>query len=226
MGVRILSAGITELDPNKFNLNSNEKAFFLNKPSGYLYASTMFTVDGNISSDWIEWVKYEDDEDYENYLARLDEELELAIENKDAMSAEAIRIKKEELKKKQDKEKEEAIRVQDFEKAAKIRDKENAKKKELEDAKKEWETKSSKNVSTLKEGVGVIHRTDYNYSEVADKIKDDVVEFSTYSSDDIKNVRGCASKLSEKALWKHFIQYYYEAYDIALRNAEKRMKQQ
>ena len=50
-----------------------------------------------------------------------------------------------------DKEKEEAIRVQDFEKAAKIRDKENAKKKELEDAKKEWETKSSKNVSTLKE---------------------------------------------------------------------------
>ena len=50
-----------------------------------------------------------------------------------------------------DKEKEEAIRVQDFEKAAKIRDKENAKKKEFEDAKKEWETKSSKNVSTLKE---------------------------------------------------------------------------
>ena len=50
-----------------------------------------------------------------------------------------------------DKEKEEAIRVQDFEKAAKIRDKENAKKKELEDAKKEWKTKSSKNVSTLKE---------------------------------------------------------------------------
>ena len=50
-----------------------------------------------------------------------------------------------------DKEKEEAIRVQDFEKAAKIRDKENTKKKELENAKKEWETKSSKNVSTLKE---------------------------------------------------------------------------
>ena len=60
MGVRILSAGITELDPEKFNLNSNEKAFFLNKPSGYLYASTMFTVDGNISSNWIEWVKCED----------------------------------------------------------------------------------------------------------------------------------------------------------------------
>ena len=53
-----------------------------------------------------------------------------------------------------------------------------------------WVNLERKHVSTLKEGVGVIHRTDYNYSEVADKIKDDVVEFSTYSSDDIKNVRG------------------------------------
>ena len=86
-----------------------------------------------------------------------------------------------------------------------------------------WVNLERKHVSTLKEGVGVIHRTDYNYSEVADKIKDDVVEFSTYSSDDIKNVRGCASKLSEKALWKHFIQYYYKAYDFALRRATERI---
>ena len=86
-----------------------------------------------------------------------------------------------------------------------------------------WVNSERKHVSTLKEGVGVIHRTDYNYSEVADKIKDDVVEFSTYSSDDIKNVRGCASKLSEKALWKHFIQYYYKAYDFALRRATERI---
>lgn len=86
-----------------------------------------------------------------------------------------------------------------------------------------WVNSERKHVSTLKEGVGVIHRTDYNYSEVADKIKDDVVEFSTYSSDDIKNVRGCASKLSEKVLWKHFIQYYYKAYDFALRKATERI---
>lgn len=50
-----------------------------------------------------------------------------------------------------DKEKEEAIRVQDFEKAAKLRDKENEKKKELELAKKDWDTKNSKKVSILKE---------------------------------------------------------------------------
>ena len=50
-----------------------------------------------------------------------------------------------------DKEKEEAIRVQDFEKAAKLRDKENEKKKELENQKKDWENKKSKKVLTLKE---------------------------------------------------------------------------
>lgn len=50
-----------------------------------------------------------------------------------------------------DKEKEEAIRVQEFEKAAKLRDKGKAKKKELELAKKEWENKNSKKVCSLKE---------------------------------------------------------------------------
>ena len=59
MGVRILSAGITELDPEKFNTNPDGKDFFLNKPFGYLYGSTMFMVNGNISSNWIEWVEAE-----------------------------------------------------------------------------------------------------------------------------------------------------------------------
>ena len=59
--------------------------------------------------------KSQDDEDYENYLSRLDEELELAIENKDAMSAEAIRIKQEELKKKQEKEKEDLQKEKEIE---------------------------------------------------------------------------------------------------------------
>ena len=49
-----------------------------------------------------------------------------------------------------DKDKEDAIRVQDFEKAAKIRDKENSKKKELEDARKDWKNNQSKEILTLK----------------------------------------------------------------------------
>ena len=48
-----------------------------------------------------------------------------------------------------DKEKEEAIRVQDFEKAATLRDEENKKKEELSKGKEKWNNKNSKNVVTL-----------------------------------------------------------------------------
>lgn len=77
--------------------------------------------------------------------------------------------------------------------------------------------------STLKDGVKVIHRTDYNYSEVADVIKDTISEFSTLTDTEINKIRKNAANIAEKALWEHFIQYYYEAYDVALRNAAKRL---
>ena len=50
-----------------------------------------------------------------------------------------------------DKEKEEAIRVQDFEKAATLRDEENKAKEELSKGKEKWHNKNSKNVVTLTE---------------------------------------------------------------------------
>ena len=49
------------------------------------------------------------------------------------------------------KEKDEAIRTQDFEKAASIRDKEHTTKEKLEKEKKKWENKNSKSVTTLTE---------------------------------------------------------------------------
>ena len=50
-----------------------------------------------------------------------------------------------------DKEKEDAIRLQDFEKAATLRDKENEQKEKLEKEKKKWQNKNSKNVLNLTE---------------------------------------------------------------------------
>lgn len=50
-----------------------------------------------------------------------------------------------------DREKEEAIRVQDFEKAATLRDKIKEQKEKLEKEKKKWQNKNSKNVLNLKE---------------------------------------------------------------------------
>ena len=75
----------------------------------------------------------------------------------------------------------------------------------------------------LEDGVKVIHRTDYNYSEVADAIKDAVADFSNMSKKQIDDCRKHAEALSKKALWSEFIKYYDEAYDIALRRAEARI---
>ena len=76
----------------------------------------------------------------------------------------------------------------------------------------------------ITDGVKVIHRTDYNYSEVADTIKDTVAAYSGFSKAQVEESRKNAEKLSKKALWSEFIQYYDKAYDIALRKAEDRKK--
>ena len=74
----------------------------------------------------------------------------------------------------------------------------------------------------IEDGVKVIHRTDYNYSEVADNIKDTVAAYSTMDKKQIDTCRKHAGELSKKALWSEFIKFYYEAYDIALTKAEAR----
>lgn len=86
-----------------------------------------------------------------------------------------------------------------------------------------WANSEIGHVGEIIDGVKVVHRTDYNYSEVADKIKDTVAEFSNFTATDVKKSRSNAEKLSKKALWSNFIKYYYEAYDFALRRAEERM---
>ena len=83
--------------------------------------------------------------------------------------------------------------------------------------------KGGEQPSTLEDGVEVIRRTDYNYFDVADGIVKSVLEYATWDKATVDKVRENAARLSEKALWRHFIQYYYDAYDIALRKAEHRM---
>ena len=85
-----------------------------------------------------------------------------------------------------------------------------------------WVNSLKGHPGTLEDGVKVIHRTDYNYSEVADEIKDTVSAYSGKTAKEIETIRKRAAAVAEQALWKHFIQYYYEAYDIALCNAMKR----
>ena len=89
-----------------------------------------------------------------------------------------------------------------------------------------WANKVFGGYGEITDGVKVIHRTDYNYSEVADSIKDTVAAFSAMSQKQVDECRKHAEALSKKALWQEFIQYYYEAYDIALKKAEERMSNQ
>jgi glycosyltransferase involved in cell wall biosynthesis len=74
----------------------------------------------------------------------------------------------------------------------------------------------------IENGVGVIHRSDYNGYVVATKIAEMIAQFASYKETEVKKIRKKASVFAEKALWKHFIQYYDTAYNIALTNKNKR----
>jgi len=85
-----------------------------------------------------------------------------------------------------------------------------------------WANKEKGSVSHISDGVEVIDRTDYNYDDVANAIVNTVCSFDNMNKEQRDEARKAASALAQKALWKNFIQYYNEAYEIALRNAEYR----
>lgn len=82
--------------------------------------------------------------------------------------------------------------------------------------------KEMDNIKGLSDGVEVVHRSDYNYHEVADTVRDTVLSFLQLDKNQVRAARKRAAAIAEKALWKHFITYYYQAYDFALRRAKVR----
>ena len=77
--------------------------------------------------------------------------------------------------------------------------------------------------SSIHEGVEVIHRTDYNQDEVAEQISQTIQEFAAMTAAARNKARKAAAQVAEQAEWKHFISYYYKAYDIALRKKDDRL---
>ncbi len=88
-----------------------------------------------------------------------------------------------------------------------------------------WANSVKGGYSEITDGVKVIHRTDYNYSEVADAIKDTITQYSNFTKQQRDSARKKAEQLSRKALWSEFILYYKDAYDMALRRADERKKE-
>ena len=86
-----------------------------------------------------------------------------------------------------------------------------------------WANSLKKATSEIEDGVKTIHRSDYNFDEVSNTIRDTILKFSQMEEKEINNARKNAEKVAEKALWKHFIQYYFKAYDKALTRRDERM---
>ncbi len=80
--------------------------------------------------------------------------------------------------------------------------------------------------NSLENGVKIVHRTDYNYQDVANEIRDAVTGYALLGKTQVTKAREKAKSLSKKALWKKFITYYEDAYDFALTKAEERTKQE
>jgi glycosyltransferase involved in cell wall biosynthesis len=85
----------------------------------------------------------------------------------------------------------------------------------------QWALPLSHSIET---GVAVIHRSDYNNSEVAANIGESIRTFAALPGKEREAIRAKAAVIAEEALWKHFIAYYEKAYSIALNKAKERNK--
>ena len=87
-----------------------------------------------------------------------------------------------------------------------------------------WAKTEGAEGNNLNKGVEIVERDDTNYFDVAEEIKDSIIAYSKLSLYQVKATREAAQKLSQKADWTHFIEYYLKAYTIAFTNKQKRIK--
>ena len=88
-----------------------------------------------------------------------------------------------------------------------------------------WANQLKGKFCEITDGVKVIHRTDNNYFEVTDSIKQTIKEYAAMDKKTVEKCRANAQKLSKKALWREFIQVYKTAYDIAIKNRDVRLRE-
>jgi glycosyltransferase involved in cell wall biosynthesis len=87
-----------------------------------------------------------------------------------------------------------------------------------------WAQKESKENNDFQSGVEVIDRTDDNYCEAAEKIKDFIIKYATaLNVKQIQQTKKAAEALSKKASWSHFIEYYLDAYNLAFEYRDRRL---
>ena len=85
----------------------------------------------------------------------------------------------------------------------------------------QWVNETLGHEGELNDGVSVLHRDDSNFFDVAAAICKTVRKMADLAPRKRTAVRNAATRLADKAQWSHFIKYYYEAYDFALRRTEE-----
>jgi phosphorylase/glycogen(starch) synthase len=79
-------------------------------------------------------------------------------------------------------------------------------------------------VKDKKGALQVIERDDDAYDSVVVAIAEQVAKTANLSTSAYQKVRTASHKLSRETLWDHLTGYYFEAFDIAIKNSEKRNK--
>ena len=72
-------------------------------------------------------------------------------------------------------------------------------------------------------GVVVVDRNDSNFDDVAEQIADALLRYDRLTGEEKEHARKAAEAVAKKADWKHFFKYYRQAYEIAIKNANKRI---
>ena len=75
----------------------------------------------------------------------------------------------------------------------------------------------------IDDGIAVIERNDTNGAEVSAEIADVITYYSKLSAGELKKIGEKAAEISHSVAWSELIKYYYEAYDIALKEIEGRL---
>lgn len=73
------------------------------------------------------------------------------------------------------------------------------------------------------DGAHIIERTDSNYEHARDMIAHDIVELAALPAKKLTAYRKAATATAADADWRHFIKYYYAAFDVAFARRDKRL---
>lgn len=87
-----------------------------------------------------------------------------------------------------------------------------------------WVNSLLKHDAQLEDGVKVVHRTDDNWNEASADIAQQIEKWVAMDFRQREEIRQKAGDIAQKALWKHFIRYYLEAYEVAMKKTWKKIE--